>query len=290
MIAILDDAGATVVEYTYDAWGNILSTSGSLSDTLGKTNPLRYRGYVYDEETGLYYLQSRYYAPQMGRFINADALIATGQGLLGNNMYAYCNNNPVCYEDPAGTICMICISDDVSYFMNPPWKERSGAGRRSIHVESDLAIYRSSFEPTGTLAVGVVYEAFAGGGGASYSAGLVGDIKGNIGGMVSGGFGGGFPSEGLSGFISITNAPDCYALKGPSGVVGGSVNILGISIGIEYYAFNSQGNAYHGLTLSIGAEAALPVSVHGYASYSEVIAFNLWKAVDDFFHWVGGTV
>jgi len=60
------------------------------------------RSYVYDEETGLYYLQSRYYDPEIGRFINADAFVSTGQGLLGNNMFAYCLNNPVRYVDVAG--------------------------------------------------------------------------------------------------------------------------------------------------------------------------------------------
>ena len=59
-------------------------------------------GYVYDTESGLYYLQSRYYSPEVGRFINADALITTGQGLLGNNMFAYCRNSPVCLIDPDG--------------------------------------------------------------------------------------------------------------------------------------------------------------------------------------------
>ena len=58
-------------------------------------NPLRYRGYVYDTETGLYYLQSRYYDPKIGRFINADAFPSTGQGFIGNNMFAYCGNDPV---------------------------------------------------------------------------------------------------------------------------------------------------------------------------------------------------
>ena len=65
-------------------------------------NPLRYRGYYYDTETGFYYLQSRYYDPAIGRFINADALASTGQSILGYNMYAYCNNNPVMLSDPQG--------------------------------------------------------------------------------------------------------------------------------------------------------------------------------------------
>ena len=102
--AILDTTGTPVVEYTYDAWGNILTTTGSLADTLGKLNSLRYRGYVYDTETELYYLQSRYYNPEMGRFINADNYASTGQGLLGNNMFAYCANTPVSFMDSSGTV------------------------------------------------------------------------------------------------------------------------------------------------------------------------------------------
>ena len=102
VIAILDGSGTAVVQYTYDAWGKILTTTGTLAETLGVHNPLRYRGYVWDTETTLYYLQSRYYDPEIGRFINADAFASTGQGLLGNNMFAYCLNNPVSYTDPTG--------------------------------------------------------------------------------------------------------------------------------------------------------------------------------------------
>ena len=105
VIALVDSAnGNTVVTYTYDAWGNVLSVGGSLATTLGAQNPFRYRGYVYDSETKLYYLQSRYYNPEMGRFINADAFASTGQGLLGNNMFAYCLNNPVLFSDSSGYV------------------------------------------------------------------------------------------------------------------------------------------------------------------------------------------
>ena len=100
VIAIADQ-GVVVVEYKYDAWGKLLSITGSEAQMMGRLNPLRYRGYVYDQETGLYYLQSRYYNPEWGRFINADALVSTG-GLLGNNMYSYCWNNPVRYYDDLG--------------------------------------------------------------------------------------------------------------------------------------------------------------------------------------------
>ena len=98
---IVNDQGQTVVTYTYDAWGNILSTTDTTTNNLGTINPLRYRGYVYDQESGLYYLQSRYYNPENSRFINGDALIDT-QYLLGFNVYAYCGNNPVIYRDSSG--------------------------------------------------------------------------------------------------------------------------------------------------------------------------------------------
>ena len=102
VVAILDSLGEQVVGYRYDAYGRLLATTGSMASTLGVQNPLRYRGYVYDKETGLYYLQSRYYNPEMGRFINADSLASTGQGLLGCNMFAYCGNNPVSRGDAGG--------------------------------------------------------------------------------------------------------------------------------------------------------------------------------------------
>ena len=102
IIGIYDSNGNVVVEYTYDTWGKLISITGSLADTIGVKNPLRYRGYYYDNETGLYYLQSRYYDPETCRFINADSLLVAGDYLQGTNMFAYCFNNPVMYVDPSG--------------------------------------------------------------------------------------------------------------------------------------------------------------------------------------------
>ena len=102
VIRILDYNGNVVVEYTYDAWGKVLSVTGSLANTLGQRNPFRYRSYYYDTETGFYYLQSRYYDPIVGRFLNADAIIGANGGVIGYNMFAYCNNNPIMYSDPNG--------------------------------------------------------------------------------------------------------------------------------------------------------------------------------------------
>lgn len=108
IVGILDSNLNQVVKYEYDSWGNILSikdASGNnitSSSNIGIINPYRYRSYRYDTETGLYYLQSRYYNSEWGRFINADAYVQTGQGMLDKNMYAYCENNPINRADSSG--------------------------------------------------------------------------------------------------------------------------------------------------------------------------------------------
>ena len=95
--------------YTYDAWGNVTAhtATGSTpaSTSLIYRNPLRYRGYIYDNETGFYYLQSRYYDPANHRFINADVFTSTEiNSALASNMFAYCENNPVLRKDESGNI------------------------------------------------------------------------------------------------------------------------------------------------------------------------------------------
>ncbi len=102
IVKLIDANGVSVVEYTYDTWGKKVTTTGSLAGTLGLFQPFRYRGYVYDWETGFYYLQSRYYDPTTGRFISADVLLSTGQGVLGHNCYAYCLGNPGNMTDDGG--------------------------------------------------------------------------------------------------------------------------------------------------------------------------------------------
>ena len=95
-----------MVEYKYDAWGKVLSITGSKAGTVGQINPFRYRGYLYDNETGLYYLKSRYYNPEWGRFISADVVLGKTGELLGHNLYCYCGNNPIKNHDPAGALCV----------------------------------------------------------------------------------------------------------------------------------------------------------------------------------------
>ncbi len=105
VVQIVDTNGNTVANYEYDPYGKVISTTG----TMAEVNPVRYRSYYYDNETELYYLQSRYYDPAVGRFINADSLVSTDLAVLAQNMYAYCENNPVNGEDQNGKFVLSAI-------------------------------------------------------------------------------------------------------------------------------------------------------------------------------------
>ena len=109
VIGIYNENRQLVAKYSYNAYGEITAiTDASGNDVSGNSahianiNPFRYRGYYYDTETGFYYVSSRYYDPEIGRWINADGYVSTGQGVLGNNMFAYCGNNPVNRVDHTG--------------------------------------------------------------------------------------------------------------------------------------------------------------------------------------------
>ncbi|WP_418751901.1 RHS repeat domain-containing protein [Frisingicoccus sp.] len=105
VIGLIDTAGTWVVEYSYDVWGNIRSVFGSMASTLGQDNPIRYRGYYYDNETKLYYVLSRYYSPELCRFISADVLepfVRDHENSVQYNLYVYCWNNPVNMFDGYG--------------------------------------------------------------------------------------------------------------------------------------------------------------------------------------------
>ena len=143
VVGIYDSTGAEVVTYTYDEWGKILSVTGTLAGTIGQINPIRYRGYYYDNETGFYFLQSRYYDPEPGRFLNADSVIS---GMLesvhGYNLFAYCDNNPINKSDSTGNW--------------PKWiKKISSAVKKAVKTISQVAksfvnnnYYISSTTPT----------------------------------------------------------------------------------------------------------------------------------------------
>ena len=101
IIGVLDEIGNSIVMYRYDAWGRIPNSTNALAELLGRCNPYRYRTYIYDEETKLYWLNSRYYNPELNRFICPDIHIGHA-GIISNNQYTYCKSNPIMYSDPSG--------------------------------------------------------------------------------------------------------------------------------------------------------------------------------------------
>ena len=104
IITLLDGQGSCVVKYTYDAWGKVLEIVDETENNIGTINPLRYRGYYYDSDLGFYYLQSRYYDPTVGRFLNADDIAYLGANgtVISHNLFAYCENNVVNNVDYTG--------------------------------------------------------------------------------------------------------------------------------------------------------------------------------------------
>lgn len=139
VVQIVDASGNSVASYEYDPYGKVISATG----TLAEVNPIRYRGYYYDNELGLYYLQSRYYDPTVGRFLNADSYASTGLGFLGHNMFAYCNNSPAAYSDSSGQR-MVYVRDFgggpvdyVIYYHHPKSNKNLDEPAKQNHSDTD---------------------------------------------------------------------------------------------------------------------------------------------------------
>ncbi len=128
IIAVVNQEGTALLEYSYDPWGKVtISNDGEALEGLNAAVmalccPFAYRGYNYDYTTGLYYLQSRYYNPEWGRFLNVDdtnILFASHGETLGANLFAYCGNNPVNYADYTGYACEELIYNILNYCIVP---------------------------------------------------------------------------------------------------------------------------------------------------------------------------
>lgn len=147
VIATANTSGTIVVEYTYDAWGNVTSITGTLASTIGQLNPMRYRSYYYDTETGYYYLKSRYYESTMGRFINSDGanILALGK-FYGNNMFAYGLNNPVNEVDTNGYSVTSALLNVVSSVLSIAFAINPATGGLKFWIA--VAIGAASFAVT----------------------------------------------------------------------------------------------------------------------------------------------
>lgn len=142
IIAICDKAGETVARYTYDAWGVPTIVEGS--QAIATINPFRYRGYYYDSEIGMYYLQSRYYDPCVGRFVNGDDVYYLGKGcnVCAYNLFHYCENEPVCRFDPLGNSIMYIHHS--KNFVNGNSKKGKG-GREEKKANLDAKILKTKY-------------------------------------------------------------------------------------------------------------------------------------------------
>ena len=220
VMQILDASGNTVATYTYNAWGEVLNLTNNTSANIGDLNPIRYRGYYYDTETGFYYLKSRYYDPKICRFINLDGLASTGQGFLGANMFVYCLNEPSNTRDDKGDR----PSFDVLLSDSGQQTDAGKAFIRQIEVRMENANRLASLP-----AVGGVGLSGAAGFGLMYtgSVAFVSDKNGNYGIALTPGFGGGF---GKSIGVSLYTSKDVntiFELSNFDCTAGGSLMFLG---------------------------------------------------------------
>ena len=243
VVALADAAtGKIIATYEYDAWGKCSVTNAS-GYSIGTANPFRYRGYYYDVETGLYYLNSRYYNPEVGRFLNADSFASTDvSGELSTNMFAYCENNPVVCYDNGGLYSFLCTE----------------LGRNPVTANT------FTNKPKTDSKYKEIVNVSAGGGIGGYvgiDASLIGDDEGNYYLVttfkVGGGVGGKVEALSLKDLIAFdTLSPidvdNIYDLEGWSHSMGGTIGIVGIEwdgntdpAGIDWSIATSLGADFH---------------------------------------------
>ena len=176
---IYDSTGALASSYSYDAWGEVVSVtdvSGAAitsSTHIANVNPIRYRGYYYDTETSLYYLKSRYYDPQVKRFVSEDTVVATNDNINASNVFLYCLNNPVIYDDQSG--CFVGWDDAAAALVG---------GGVSVFTQLALDISTGSFG-TGESYIGSFVGGALGGWISLYYPGASGAISGGASSLIT---------------------------------------------------------------------------------------------------------
>ena len=242
--ALYNEDGTLHAKYEYDAYGKLISVKASDGTDITATyaiavlNPLRYRSYVYDNESGFYYLQSRYYDPTTCRFINADVYYETGQGITGYNMFAYCNNNPVMFSDAGGTyVTYSGITYGGQEFHNVPAYQLGLYGQiKDYWVDGDVVPeveYGFTYSNGLGVSANVGYFAFTGQGGISI------DAEGNIGIQftisysINASVTGSDYGASVGSYNMFTNAQDIYRLEGDGYQLG-----VGATAPIPYTSMN----------------------------------------------------
>ncbi len=248
VIGIIDESGNTVIEYSYNAWGEIETVTGTLAETVGQRNPIRYRGYYYDGETGFYYAGSRYYDPEVGRWISADGAIAgVGGDIRGYNLFAYCMNNPVNMSDSTGHWPK-WIKNSVKWVSEKVFMPMVKKGQKIMLKKG--ATYSMGVCISGTPSI----FSF------NLQGGISVDREGSVAvqGTFSGGVTTGTPCISATLYKAVSNAPIIDNLNGPGYQVGGSIGVpvygVPLAAGADFNIIpdEHQGETYYGLTTGIG--------------------------------------
>ncbi len=146
IVGIADSSGNLIASYRYDAWGKVIAITGS-NVFIGELNPFRYRGYYYDCDIKMYYLQSRYYDPEIGRFINSDSVdyIGITETDISYNAFAYCNNNPIFSTDEDGSFTIGDLIKLIKNFLNlfNTFKSYADLAKYTLRIKEDSRDYNN---------------------------------------------------------------------------------------------------------------------------------------------------
>lgn len=276
--------------YEYDAWGNILSVKNANGVNIANPNSianiqsLRYRGYYYDSDTGFYYLQSRYYDPVTHRFINSDCLLSSISGILGYNLFVYCNNNPINYYDYTGLLCgsgmrlapggILIEGDFEKYarYMLDQTKKRIETSLHSSKAPSTSSSSTFSLPISGTHSIGGTVSAGCGAG-FSLSNGIGINQSGDVMRITTISVGGSTPSAYVGGYYSLSEASTVNELRGWSFIIGGSAGEAA-SVGCDV---GSGFNGKKQFALNAGATIKAPIPFEGHALFSYTIVNPLFN-------------
>ena len=283
VIAIVNSNNETVATYRYNSWGKLISCEDtSENQEVSFLNPYTYRSYFYDSDTEMYFLKSRYYNPELHRFINADGLINANQDVLGYNLFAYCSNDPINCSDTTGC-------GKIKNFFKSTVTIAKSFVKLSVKTASQKAIVKirnkkeklqKSNMPT--IALG---KSLYGACGLSFSVskGISIDKNGNISKFKSGSLGAGTIGISYGPVLSIYDVEKCSDLNGFSVQYGASVG-NGISAGLDQ-SFGIAENC-QGVNINVAASiyGPIPGELHATVGYTKISdTINIFDVAESYY-------